>query len=126
MIQAAGDNKEIEATGRLRVFENVVSPALISACAFLVHMPVHLADVLRPSWANTLESQICPVTFGSSDIRGFPGKHKIYDMLVVVDGARCPPELEGKEVDYVWDARFVEFLGRSAKELGPLEWESGG
>ena len=47
-------------------------------------------------------------------------------MLVVVYGAKCPPELEGQEVDYVWNARDVEFPGRSAEELGPLKWEGGG
>ena len=126
MIQTAGDNKEIEATGRLRVFEDMISPALISACAFLVHVPVHLAYVLRPPWANTLKSQIFPIAFGTSDIRGFTGEHKIYDMLVVVDGAKCPPELKGQEIDYVWNARVVKFPGRSAEELGPLKWEGGG
>ena len=125
MFLAAGDNEEVEATGCLRVFEDVVSFALISSCAFVVHVPVHLADVLRPSWANALESQNFPVTFGSSDIRGFPGKHNIYDMLVVVDGAKCPPELEGQEVDYVWNARDVQFPPRSAEKLGPLKWEGG-
>ena len=44
-------------------------------------------------------------------------------MLVVVDGAKCPPELEGQEVDYVWDSRDVEFPGRSAEKLGPLKGE---
>ena len=126
MIQTAGDNKEIEAIGRLRVFEDVVSSALISACACLVHVPVHLADVLRPPWANTLKSQIFSIAFGTPDIRGFTGEHKIYDMLVVVDGAKCPPELKGQEIDYVRYARVVKFPGWSAEELGPLKWESGG
>ena len=46
-------------------------------------------------------------------------------MLVVVYGSKCPTELEGQEFDYVWDARDVEFPGRSAEELGPFEWEGG-
>ena len=91
----------------MRVFEDVVSPALISACAFLVHVPVHLADVLRPPWANTLKGKICSVAFGAADVRRFPCEHKVYDVLVVVDGPECPPELEGQKVDYVWDTGFV-------------------
>ena len=47
-------------------------------------------------------------------------------MLVVVYGAKCPPELEGQEVDDMWYARDVEFPGRSAEELGPLMREGSG
>ena len=104
----------------------MISPALVSACAFLVHVPVHFAYVLRPPWAYTLKSEIFSVAFGTSDIRRFPCEHKIYDMLVVVDGAECPPELEGQEIDYVWNAGVVKFPGRSAEELGPFKWEGCG
>ena len=107
------------------MFEDVVSPALISASALMEHVSVHFADVLRPSWADTLKSQVFPIGFGTPDIGGFPSEHEICNVLVVAGGAECPTELEGQEVDHVWNARVVEFPLWSAKELGPLEWEGG-
>ena len=85
----------------------MISPALVAACASLVHVPVHFTDVLRPPWAYTLKGEIFSVAFGASDVRRFPCEHEVYDMLVVVDGAECPPKLEGQEVDYVWNTGFV-------------------
>ena len=89
------------------MFEDVVSSALISASALMEHVPVHLADVLRPSWADTLKSQVFSIGFGTPDIGGFPSEHEICNVLVVAGGAECPTELEGQEVDHVWNARVV-------------------
>ena len=47
-------------------------------------------------------------------------------MLMLIDGAKCSSELEGKEIDHVRDSGVVKFLGRSAEELGPLKWKGGG